>query len=49
VAGFARAAVRLLGDRALSERLGAAGRARAEALFGVRAHATRVVDAYRCV
>jgi hypothetical protein len=27
----------------------AAGLARAEALLGVRAHAARVVDAYRCV
>jgi glycosyltransferase involved in cell wall biosynthesis len=46
---FSAAIVRLLGDRELRARLGAAGRRRAEALFSAYAHAVRVVDAYRCV
>jgi glycosyltransferase involved in cell wall biosynthesis len=46
---FTAAIVRLLGDRELRARLGAAGRRRAEALFSGHAHAVRVVDAYRCV
>ncbi len=45
---FTAAIVRLLGDRELRARLGTAGRRRAEALFSARAHAVRVVDAYRC-
>ncbi len=48
VAAFTAAIVRLLGDRELCARLGTAGRRRAEALFGARAHALGVVDAYRC-
>jgi glycosyltransferase involved in cell wall biosynthesis len=48
VAAFTAAIVRLLDDRELCARLGAAGRRRAEALFSARAHAVSVVDAYRC-
>lgn len=48
LAAFAAAIEQLLGDREQCARFGAAGRLRAEALFGARAHAVRVVDAYRC-
>lgn len=43
------ATLRLLGDAELRERLGRAGRRRAEALFGVEAHADEVLAAYRSV
>ncbi len=46
---FAAAVVTLLRDPALRDRLGRAGRLRAEALFGVDAHAARVVEAYRAI
>jgi glycosyltransferase involved in cell wall biosynthesis len=49
VAGFASAVVRLLEDPALRERLGSSGRRRAEARFGVEAHVSAVLDAYRAV
>jgi glycosyltransferase involved in cell wall biosynthesis len=49
VPAFATGTLRLLGDRALRERLGRAGRRRAEALFGVDAHADAVLQAYRTV
>ncbi len=49
IGAFAAAIVRLLGRPELRAQFGAAGRRRAEALFDVRAHATRVLDAYRCV
>ncbi len=43
---FADRVVRLLRDPALRARLGAAGRNRAEVLFGVEAHTRRVLEAY---
>ncbi len=49
VAVFASAVVRLLGDAALRQRLGGAGRQRAEARFGIEAHAASVLQAYRAV
>ncbi len=49
VPGFAAATLRLLGDPALRARFGRAGRARAEALFGIDAHADAVLRAYRSV
>jgi len=48
IAAFSAAVVRLLRDRDLGARLGAAGRRQAEALFSPQAHAARVVEAYRC-
>jgi glycosyltransferase involved in cell wall biosynthesis len=47
--GFASAVVQLLKDSALRERFGRAGRHRAEALFSIGAHTTRILDAYRIV
>jgi glycosyltransferase involved in cell wall biosynthesis len=49
VAGFASAVIRLLEDPALRERLGKAGQRHAEGRFGVAAHVTAVLDAYRAV
>jgi glycosyltransferase involved in cell wall biosynthesis len=46
IGGFAARVVRLLRDPELRARLGTAGRRRAEALFGVETHATRVLEAY---
>ncbi len=43
---FADRVVRLLRDPALRARLGAAGRNRAEVLFGVETHTRRVLEAY---
>lgn len=45
--GFASAVVRLVNDAALRERFARAGRRRVEALCGIEAHATCVLDAYR--
>ena len=42
-----RALERLLGDRALRERLGAAGRAKAERELSLEAAATALLDVYR--
>jgi glycosyltransferase involved in cell wall biosynthesis len=49
VGAFAAAVVRLLEDPALCRRLGSAGRRRAEARFGIEAHAASVLEAYRAV
>ena len=49
VGAFTAAVVRLLEDPALCRRLGDAGRRRAEARFGIEAHAASVLDAYRAV
>ncbi len=49
VGAFASAVVRLLEDPALCRRLGGAGRRRAEARFGIEAHAASVLEAYRTV
>jgi glycosyltransferase involved in cell wall biosynthesis len=48
-AGFASGVLRLLEDPTLRERLGRAGRQGVEARFGVEAHVTGVLDAYRTV
>jgi glycosyltransferase involved in cell wall biosynthesis len=49
VGAFAAAVVRLLEDPALCRRLGSAGRRRAEARFGIEAHAASVLEVYRAV
>jgi glycosyltransferase involved in cell wall biosynthesis len=49
VGAFTAAVVRLLEDPALCRRLGGAGRCRAEARFGIEAHAAGVLEAYRAV
>jgi glycosyltransferase involved in cell wall biosynthesis len=49
VGAFTAAVVRLLEDPMLCQRLGGAGRRRAEARFGIEAHATGVFEAYRVV
>lgn len=49
VDGFARHVVRLLRDPVLADRLGAAGRLRAEKAFGVEVHADRVHRVYRAL
>lgn len=49
VGAFASAVVGLLQDPALCDRLGSAGRRRAEARFGIEAHAASVLEAYRTV
>ncbi|HEY6224636.1 MAG TPA: glycosyltransferase family 4 protein [Gemmatimonadales bacterium] len=46
IAAFAAALRRLLDDQPLRRRMGSAGRLRAEAMFGVEAHAERVLRAY---
>ncbi len=47
VGAFTAAVVKLLEDPALCRRLGDAGRCRAEARFGIEAHAASVLEAYR--
>jgi glycosyltransferase involved in cell wall biosynthesis len=49
VGAFAAAVVRLLEDPALCRRLGHVGRRRAEARFGIEAHAAGVLEVYRAV
>jgi glycosyltransferase involved in cell wall biosynthesis len=49
VGAFTAAVVRLLEDPVLCRRLGGAGRRRAEARFGIEAHAASVLEAYRTV
>lgn len=49
VGAFTAAVVRLLEDPVLCRRLGGAGRRRAEARFGIEAHAATVIEAYRAV
>jgi glycosyltransferase involved in cell wall biosynthesis len=49
VGAFTAAVVRLLEDPALCRRLGGAGRRRAEARFGIEAHAAGVLEVYRAV
>lgn len=49
VSGFAELVVRLLENPNLRERLGKAGRRRAEALFGEDTHTLGVLEAYRAV
>lgn len=49
VGAFATAVVRLLEDPVLCRRLGEAGHQRAEARFGIEAHAAGVLEAYRAV
>ena len=49
VAAFTAAVVRLLEDPALCRRLGGAARRRAEARFGIEAHAAGVLEVYRAV
>jgi len=49
VGAFTVAVVRLLEDPMLCQRLGGAGRRRAEARFGIEAHAAGVFEAYRVV
>jgi glycosyltransferase involved in cell wall biosynthesis len=49
VGAFTVAVVRLLEDPELCRRLGGAGRRRAEARFGVEAHAASVLEVYRAV
>lgn len=49
VGAFTAAVVRLLDDPVLCRRLGGAGRRRAEARFGIEAHAASVLEAYRAV
>jgi glycosyltransferase involved in cell wall biosynthesis len=47
ITGFAAALRRLLDDPPLRQRMGSAGRLRAESMFGVDAHAERVLLGYR--
>src|SRR4029077_5123381 len=49
VGAFTVAVVRLLEDPELCRRLGDAGRRRAEARFGIGAHAASVLEVYRAV
>jgi glycosyltransferase involved in cell wall biosynthesis len=49
VDGFVTAIARLLDDLPLRERMGQAGRRRAEALFGVDRHVAAVLEAYRSI
>jgi glycosyltransferase involved in cell wall biosynthesis len=49
VGAFTAAVVRLLEDPVQCRRLGGAGRRRAEARFGIEAHAAGVLEAYRAV
>jgi glycosyltransferase involved in cell wall biosynthesis len=49
IGAFTAAVVRLLEDPVLCRRLGGAGRRRAEARFGIEAHAVSVLEAYRAV
>jgi glycosyltransferase involved in cell wall biosynthesis len=49
VSAFASTVTRLLADRTLRERLGQAGRRRAEERFTVADHVTAVVEAYRAL
>jgi glycosyltransferase involved in cell wall biosynthesis len=49
VGDFASAVIALLRDHLLRDRLGKAGRRRAETLFGVEAHVTGVLEAYQTV
>jgi glycosyltransferase involved in cell wall biosynthesis len=49
VGAFTAAVVRLLEAPVLCRRLGGAGRRRAEARFGIEAHAASVLEAYRAV
>ena len=49
IQGFSSAVIQLLEDPALGERLGKAGRQRAETLFGVEAHVAGVLKAYKTV
>jgi glycosyltransferase involved in cell wall biosynthesis len=49
VGAFTAAVVRLVDDPVLCRRLGGAGRRRAEARFGIEAHAASVLEAYRAV
>jgi glycosyltransferase involved in cell wall biosynthesis len=47
ITAFAGALRRLLDDQSLRQRLGSAGRLRAESMFGVEAHAEKVLQHYR--
>jgi glycosyltransferase involved in cell wall biosynthesis len=47
ITAFAAALRRLLEDQPLRQRMGSAGRLRAESMFGVGPHAERVLGAYR--
>jgi glycosyltransferase involved in cell wall biosynthesis len=47
--GFVPAIVSLIRDAALAKRMGAAGRQRAELLFGAERHAARILDVYGAI
>jgi glycosyltransferase involved in cell wall biosynthesis len=47
ITAFSAALRRLLDDPPLRQRMGSAGRQRAETMFGVEAHGERVLEAYR--